>query len=90
MAEPQIAPTPPTQTPSAAGPVMDVVAPPPLANPPNDGRAGTQPAPADQPAKKALKPKTPPKQGVTAAITATVIIVLGLAALAVLAYIKTK
>jgi hypothetical protein len=48
--------------------------------------------PAKQPAKippPKAAPK-PPKQGVAAAIFATVIIVLGLAALAVYAYIKTK
>lgn len=64
---------------------MDVKAP---AAPPD-----TNPPAAKQPTKPAPPPKAPPKppkQGVTAAIFATVIIVLGLAALAVYAYIKTK
>jgi hypothetical protein len=43
---------------------------------------------ADQP--KATKPQKPANNGVGLAIVATVIIVLGLACLAVFAYIKTK
>jgi hypothetical protein len=70
-------------------PVMDVVPPP----------AEPEPAPAETPAEKpAPKPPAPPKPAspkqtngnVIAAIFATVIIVLGLSAMAVMAYIKTK
>jgi hypothetical protein len=73
-------------------PVMDVVAPPPLAHPPGEAAsASTTPQlpKANIPTPALAKPKSA-KQGVTAAIVATVIIVLGLAVLAVLAYIKQK
>jgi hypothetical protein len=56
---------------------------------------GAKPAPLKAPVAKPQRPniKKAPKQSgnnVTAAIVATVIIVLGLAALAVLAYLKTR
>lgn len=74
---------------------MDVVTPPPLAGSPAQSplppaRPPKPPAAANVPIANPVKPQTPPKQGVTAAITATVIIVLGLAVLAVFAYIKQK
>lgn len=65
-----------------APPVMDVKAPSP------ETKRPLPKAPAQLPQQPG-KPATPPaKSGVTAAITATVIIVLGLAALAVYAYLK--
>lgn len=75
-------------------PVMDVVPPP--ATPAAD-KAPAEPAPtnaaptAPAPAVKLAKPVTPkqPSDGVGMAIAATVIIVLGLAILAVIAYLKT-
>ena len=95
MAElPTPSPAPPNPAQPAAptpNPVMDVVAPPvapapPQDSPPTPPKAETKPVAAT----KTNKPKPPAKQGVTAAIVATVIIVLGLAALAVVAYIKQK
>jgi hypothetical protein len=83
---------------------MDVVAPPPV-EAPADAPAGPIAAPADSDKNEEIaeKPKdekpaaaerpTPPKPakpGVAGAIVATVIIVLGLAALATYAYLKTK
>jgi hypothetical protein len=57
--------------------------------------AGAKPAPTPAPVAKSQRPnvKKAPKQSgnnITTAIFATVIIVFGLAALAVLAYLKTK
>jgi len=81
---------PKAETPKpAVAPVMDVV-PPPAADKPQPAAPNPTPAPAAKPAKPA-KPVTPkqPSNGVGMAITATVIIVLGLAALAVYAYLKT-
>ena len=91
-----------SSTPPAAtqGQTMDVVPPPekaaqPAEQPPADSEPGTKEGekPAEKPvdAQAALK-KVAPKQsksGVTLAIIATVIIVLGLAALATYAYLKT-
>ncbi|HTB48548.1 MAG TPA: hypothetical protein VK712_00515 [Verrucomicrobiae bacterium] len=84
--------------PSAApkpGPVMDVVVPPPdKSNSPDTAKADTKsPAPESKSIKQApAKPTTPkqPSSGTGLAIFATVIIVLGLAALATYAYIKTR
>lgn len=76
-------------------PVMDVVAPPPAAEPAGAASISTNPSPiVNQPAKKpGPEPKKPttkaPGSGTTAAIVATVIIVLVLSILAVYAYIKT-
>lgn len=76
-----------TKTPTGApaqAPFMDVVAPPVHAEP------AAAPQDRQQPAKATEAPK-PPKQhkpGVTMAIVATVIIVLGLGLLATFAYIK--
>lgn len=72
---------------------MDVVAPPPQTVDPADPPQRAKPEPAKPPheEKKAPKPKAEPKphnSSVTAAIFATVIIVLGLAALTVFAYLK--
>lgn len=94
--------TPPLETAKAPTPVMDVVAPPP--EPMTEAKAeptasthtpGPKPSspflPAHQSAPTPKPPKhhAPPKTGgVGGAIFATVVIVLGLAALAVYAYIK--
>jgi hypothetical protein len=102
MEEPPAPPSAGAPNPAAPGPVMDVVPPRPKAEP----AAGASPEPMAvappeeanskvQPArqKAAPKPPKPPKQpgsGVTVAIVATVIIVLGLALLAVYAYLKQK
>lgn len=70
---------------------MDVKAPQAAASPADGAPPATPPPKAS--AKLTPPPKVPPKpkaKGVTAAIFGTVIIVLGLAALAVYAYIKTK
>jgi len=87
-----MAETPQSPAPAPApAPVMDVVAPPPLAQPPAAPVPVPSPAPPANVGRSApVKPTPARKQGVTAAIIATVIIVLGLAALAVLAYIKNK
>ncbi|PIZ61748.1 hypothetical protein COY17_03745 [Candidatus Saccharibacteria bacterium CG_4_10_14_0_2_um_filter_52_9] len=74
-------------------PAMDVVAPPPQQADPADPPQSAKPEPAKphHEDKKAPKPKAEPKphnNNVIAAIFATVIIVLGLAALTVLAYLK--
>lgn len=70
----------------------------PVQSPPTDG-ASSPPPPAVQPTKPAPKPtqavinKKPPKQSgnnVALAIVATIIIVLGLAGLAVFAYMKAQ
>ncbi len=81
---------PKTEPKTAASPAMDVVtAPPPDAE---EKASKAESVKHDSaPAKKAPKPKAAgkPRDGsVTAAIFATVIIVLGLAALAVFAYLK--
>lgn len=75
-------------------PVMDVQPPAPAPAPdvPADKqRSKESPEPA-KPAPKAVKPKAPkqPGSGVGFAIAATVVIVLGLAALATYAYLQTK
>jgi len=78
---------------------MDVVAPPPRSvdepapapASPTDHHPHPAHAPAEPAHQKApSQPKPPRANGVTAAISATVIIVLGLAALAVYAYLKQK
>ncbi len=82
---------PPTSPPSQApvpAPAMDVVAPPVNQPAPPPPAANKPETPAPVPL-QTVKPK-PAKQSVTTAIIATVIIVLGLAALAVYAYIKQK
>lgn len=87
---------PPMQeVPPRSAPVMDVVPPPP-ASAPSDGEADTAATSAKaetagpKPTQSGL-PAAPSKagNGVTAAIIATVIIVLGLAALAVFAYLQS-
>ncbi|HZL08077.1 MAG TPA: hypothetical protein VFC50_02695 [Candidatus Dormibacteraeota bacterium] len=98
MEESQPPLTPEAEKPVQAGPIMDVVAPPPAE--PADGSApGTPPvtdpstpAPAAPPAHQKAPPqaKKPRAAGVNAAIFATVVIVLGLAVLAVYAYTKQK
>jgi uncharacterized protein HemX len=75
--QPATAPPQPTEAPVAAPPELD-----------------EKPQPV-APKKEQPKPTTPPKPkqpgtGVGAAIVATVIIVLGLAALATYAYLKTR
>jgi uncharacterized protein HemX len=78
------------EQPTPKPPVMDVVPPPVATELPRTG--DPKPQPPAQP-KAAPEPPKPPKQpgnGVTAAIVATVIIVLGLALLAVYAYLKQK
>jgi len=84
-------------SPATPNPVMDVVAPPPrtadetapapvpTANPPKPQAPA---APAHQ--KAPVQAKQPRANSVNTAIFATVIIVLGLAALAVYAYLKQK
>jgi hypothetical protein len=76
---------------------MDVVAPPPADKP--ETASGTEatgvetPAPQEAAPVKAPKPVTPKKprgNGVTAAIIATVVIVLGLAILATFAFIHSR
>lgn len=53
--------------------------------------AAAQPSPQKpQPAKVVKKAPQPSSSGVTLAIVATVVIILGLAGLAVLAYVKTQ
>ena len=75
-------------------PVMDVV-PPPAASAADNAPAEAEPAKAapiaPTPAAKPPKPVVPkqPSDGVGMAIAGTVIIVLGLAILAVIAYLKT-
>ncbi len=69
-------------------PVMDIVPPPP--SPASDHKAADAKQPTKQsPAKKSESLKQP-RTGVTTAITATVIIVLSLAGLAVFAYLKSQ
>lgn len=84
-------PQPSTEQP-AATPVMDVTPPrqeAQLHQPPAEEESPEQPTkPHDAP--KQNKPPKPPKNGVGMAIFATVVIVLGLAALATYAYIKTS
>ena len=98
--EPHPAPTGPPAGVDKPTPVMDVVAAPPPESPRSPETPDTPPKPAepdkthDKPPKPAPPPKPPkpPKQpgsGVGLAITATMIIVLGLAALATYAYIQT-
>jgi outer membrane biosynthesis protein TonB len=91
MEENPEAPTP-AEAPKPA-PVMDVV-PPPAAAPQPDNVEPQVDKPEPKAAAKppAPKPVTPkrPSTGMTPAIIATVIIVLGLAALAVYAYLKTS
>lgn len=81
-------PAPPQESPTGgtppSGPVMDVV-PPPLAEPKAKAPAKPEPAAPVKPA-----PPKQPGSSVTVAIIATVIIVLGLALLAVYAYLKTQ
>jgi hypothetical protein len=104
MEEPTAPPPSGAPNPAAPAPVMDVVPPRPKAEPavgtspepmaiapPEEVDPKAKPAaqPTDQ--KAAPKPPKPPKQpgnGVTVAIVATVIIVFGLALLAVYAYLK--
>lgn len=98
MEEQPVAAPPSTPSPAPLTPIMDVKAPPAVV--PEPGVPPTAPAPAastspakqpDEPATPAQAPtKKPAAKGVTTAIIATVIIVLGLAALAVYAYTKTK
>ncbi|HEX7633346.1 MAG TPA: hypothetical protein VF401_03400 [Candidatus Saccharimonadales bacterium] len=82
------------ETPRAApSPVMDVVAPPP-ASPPAEPSASPAVAPVEpkkqaKPAPAPTKPPRQPSNGVGMAIFATVVIVLGLAALATYAYLQT-
>jgi hypothetical protein len=83
--------------PSAPAPIMDIKVPPPAhpAAPATSSRTtptGNKSVYADPTAAAAAKaaPKKPPAKGVNAAIFATVVIILGLAALAVYAYTKTK
>jgi hypothetical protein len=99
MEETQTLPDP---KPSRQGPVMDVVPPrttseaavepEPMATAPpdQDQPKASNPSmpPAHQKAPPKPKPPKQPKNGVTAAIFGTVIIVLGLAVLAVYAYLK--
>lgn len=93
MEEPRT-PPPETPIPAAPNPAMDVVAPRPKGAP--EAVASAPPEQTDPKAKQPAKQETPPKpktpkpkgNGVTAAIFATVIIVLGLGLLAVYAYIK--
>jgi hypothetical protein len=91
--------TPPAVTaamPKPAAPVMDVL--PPVSDnavhaaPPEDKPADEPKPKADKKAKKikAVKPKSPRQPGSGAAIFASVVIVLGLAALAVYAYLKSN
>lgn len=90
VAEPPAAPSPP---------VMDVTPPAPMATPPpedepdltqnNEPVAPPPNKPKPPKAKASPKPHNP-NSSVTAAIVATVIIVLGLAALATYAYLKTR
>jgi uncharacterized protein HemX len=97
MEEKTVAPTP-------APAVMDVIPPaePVAPSPPPEAEteseaAAPDPAPAPPAAAKADTPKPPapkpaqePSSHVTAAIMATVVIVLGLSALAVVAYLKSR
>ena len=97
--QPQTTPAPVSPT-----PVMDVVPPPatePVAvAPPEEVQSKAtetatdlNPTPAEtakQPALPKPTPAKPQNKGVTAAIIATVVIVLGLAVLAVVAYLKQK
>jgi hypothetical protein len=77
---------------------MDIKAPPAVVPEPGVAPTAAVPLPSTPPAKQPDQPATPTKtppakpaaKGVTTAIIATVIIVLGLAALTVVAYIKTK
>lgn len=82
-------------------PAMDVVAPRGAAPesvavepapPPEEGQAKDSQAPAKGPKEKpkAQKPAKKPRNGVGMAIFATMVIVLGLAAMATYAYIKTQ
>lgn len=93
---------PQADQPGSPRPAMDVVprraheqpevrpAPPPEAA--ADGKPAPQETPPAIPAEEPKKPPVPkqPKNGVGTAIAATVIIVLGLAAMATYAYIKTR
>lgn len=89
---------PPAPATPSHRPVMDVKAP-----PPEDGQDAAAPTPPPQslpdadehkdktPAKPAVKKLSKkPRDGVTTAIVATVIIVLGLAILATYAFVKTQ
>jgi hypothetical protein len=98
MEDTQAPPTPPEAAMRAeTAPIMDVVAPPPPtadetvpAAPANEGNPEPK-APAALAHQKAPpKPKTPRTTGANAAIFSTVIIVLGLAMLAVFAYLQQK
>lgn len=97
MEEPQPSLAPEADKPSPAGPIMDVVAPPPEsadeaapASAPAPDHPKSQPPSAPAHQKGPPQPKPPKAPGVGAAIYATVIIVLGLAALAVYAYIQQQ
>jgi hypothetical protein len=77
-----------------AAPVMDVVTPAAVKAVPADAEPKDKPAPVETPkAKVQQKPAKPAKKrgnGVGMAIFATIVIVLGLAAMATYAYLKTK
>ncbi|MGH7142201.1 MAG: hypothetical protein ACREF5_01860 [Candidatus Saccharimonadales bacterium] len=71
-------------------PVMDVVAPQPLEATKAPVKDEAQQTPKNTKKPSVAKPPKQPGSGVGLAISATVIIVLGLAALMVYAYLKTK
>jgi uncharacterized protein HemX len=78
-----------------AKPVMDVAPPkPPEVHPDPSEEKPDKPAKTDKPAPKPKRPAPPKKSadnsGVGMAIAATVVIVLGLAAMATYAYLKTQ
>jgi hypothetical protein len=80
---------PPEPAPAANDKPDDLAVPPPDDNPAAPDAEADKPA-SPAPASKPITPKKKSGSGVIAAIVATVIIVLGLAALAVVAYVKTK
>ena len=100
MEESQPPLTPEAEKPVQAGPIMDVVAPPPAepadgsapGTPPVTDPSPSTPAPSAPPAHQKAPPqaKKPRGAGVNAAIFATVVIILGLAVLAVYAYTNQK
>jgi hypothetical protein len=96
---PAVASTATAQTPAekpavaAPAPVMDVRPPQAASTTPAEPPKAEEAAPEkakDEKPEKATTPKKPRQPGIGMAITATVVIVFGLAAMAVYAYLKTQ